>query len=152
MIVSCAQPIKRMSREMLSACERLPGFEWRAHSICGLVGLCYVKIREDDIRYGCKLEEKMSTFLSIFDFLRRNGVIVQLHGSERIMYSIVLKATLDMNNFARRHRLPLKEMIHVRMKDASVYFRKTGCVITSRYEHDVDIAETKALEMMAQPC
>ena len=149
MLVECTQPIKRLSRDMLAACERLPGFEWRAYGVCGLVGTCYVKICEYDICYGCKAEDKMSTFLQIFGFLRENGVIVNLDGPERFMFSLVLKVELDMHDFARRHGLPFNDRIHVRILNASVFFRSSGCVIKSTNELDVEEAEIKALEMMA---
>lgn len=151
MISTCTQSIKRLSREEYAACEKLPGFEWRAYGMCGLVDSCYVKISEHDITYGCRTDERMSTFLAIFDFLRQHGVMAKLDGPERVMYSTVLKAEIDMHAFATRHGLPYKEMIHVRMQDASVVFRHTGCVITSKYEHGVEEAEARAREMMAQP-
>lgn len=149
MFSTCTQSIKRLSREEYAACEQLPGFEWRAHGMCGLVDSCYVKISEHDITYACKTEERMSIFLAIIDFLRQHGVMAKLDGPERIMYSTVLRAEIDMHAFATRHTLPQKEMIHMRMKDASVVFRQTGCVITSKYEHDVEEAEVRALAMMA---
>jgi len=120
--------------------------------MCGLVESCYVKISEYDICYGCRSEERMSIFLAIFDFLRQHGVTAYVDGSQRVMYMTLLKAVVDIHDFATRHALPYKEMIHVRMNDASMVFISTGCLITSKYEHDVEKAESRALEMMAQPC